>query len=98
MNTPLPNKRHTSSVHVIRVFVSSPGDVAEERRLFFVGLTRARDRLYLTHARQRLWRGQVREMPPSPFLEQIREELLERIQQTQGRKQRKSPDTQLQLF
>jgi uncharacterized protein (TIGR00375 family) len=73
-------------------------EVAEERRLFFVGLTRARDRLYLTHARQRLWRGQVRDMPPSPFLEQIREELLERIQQTQGRKQRKSPDTQLQLF
>ena len=73
-------------------------DVAEERRLFFVGLTRARDRLYLTHARQRLWRGQVRDMPPSPFLEQIREELLERIQQASGRKKRKSPDTQLQLF
>jgi len=73
-------------------------DVAEERRLFFVGLTRARDRVLLSHARQRLWRGQVRDMPASPFLEQIREELLERIQQAQGRKKRKSTDTQLQLF
>ena len=73
-------------------------DLAEECRLFFVGLTRARDRLYLTHARQRLWRGQIREMQPSPFLEPIREELLERIQQAEGRKRRKSSGTQLQLF
>lgn len=73
-------------------------DLAEERRLFFVGLTRARDQLYLTHARQRLWRGQLREMQPSPFLEPIREELLERIQQAPGRKRRKSSGTQLQLF
>jgi len=73
-------------------------DVAEERRLFFVGLTRARERLYLTHARQRRWRGQVREMQPSPFLEQIREELLERILQARGHKKRKPTDTQLQLF
>ncbi len=73
-------------------------DVAEERRLFFVGLTRARDRVLLSHARQRLWRGQVRDMPASPFLEQIREELLERIQQAQGRRKRRSTDNQLQLF
>ena len=33
MNTPPPNDRHTSSVQVIRIFVSSPGDVAEERRV-----------------------------------------------------------------
>jgi DNA helicase-2/ATP-dependent DNA helicase PcrA len=73
-------------------------NVAEERRLFFVGLTRARERLLLSHARQRLWRGQLRDMQPSPFLEQIREELLERIQPAQGRKKRRSTDTQLQLF
>ncbi len=73
-------------------------DVAEERRLFFVGLTRARDRLLLSHARRRLWRGQVRDMPPSPFLEPIRAELLERIQQAQGRRKRKTPDPQRMLF
>lgn len=52
--------------------------IAEERRLFFVGLTRARTRLYLSHARRRLWRGQVRERRPSPFLHDIEEALLAR--------------------
>ena len=33
MNTPPPQDRRTSTVQLIRVFVSSPGDVAEERRL-----------------------------------------------------------------
>ena len=33
MNTPPPNDRSRSSVQVVRVFVSSPGDMAEERRV-----------------------------------------------------------------
>ncbi|MBI4882268.1 MAG: UvrD-helicase domain-containing protein, partial [Planctomycetes bacterium] len=37
-------------------------DLAEERRLFFVGMTRARERLILSHARRRAWRGARREM------------------------------------
>jgi len=53
-------------------------DLAEERRLFFVGLTRAREQLYLTHARRRHWRGELRDRAPSPFLRAIREALLER--------------------
>ena len=53
-------------------------DVTEERRLFFVGLTRARERLFLTHARRRHWQGEVRERRPSPFLADIRETLLDR--------------------
>ncbi len=53
-------------------------DVAEERRLFFVGLTRARERLFLTHARRRHWRGEVRNRSPSPFLGAIRAALLDR--------------------
>jgi len=51
-------------------------DEAEERRLFFVGLTRARERLFLTHARRRHWRGEVRDRFPSPFLRDIHESLL----------------------
>jgi hypothetical protein len=43
-------------------------DVAEERRLFFVGLTRAQDRLYLSHAARRYRYGSERETSPSPFL------------------------------
>ena len=57
-------------------------DVAEERRLFFVGLTRARERLFLTHARRRHWRGELRDRLPSPFLRNIRDSLLERQRET----------------
>jgi len=53
-------------------------DIAEERRLFFVGLTRARERLFLTHARRRHWRGELCDRSPSPFLQAIREALLDR--------------------
>ena len=35
----------------------SPEEVAEERRLFFVGMTRARSHSFLSHARRRAWRG-----------------------------------------
>jgi DNA helicase-2/ATP-dependent DNA helicase PcrA len=56
-------------------------DIAEERRLFFVGLTRARERLFLTHARCRHWRGELRARSPSPFLRAIREILLDRQRQ-----------------
>jgi len=53
-------------------------DVAEERRLFFVGLTRAREQLVLSHVRRRHWRGELRDRAPSPFLRDIRETLLDR--------------------
>jgi superfamily I DNA/RNA helicase len=45
--------------------------IAEERRLFFVGLTRAQDRLFLSHARRRRWRGADRNMTPSRFFDAI---------------------------
>jgi len=48
----------------------------EERRLFFVGMTRARDRLYLTRARKRMWRGQLRAAEVSPFVRDIEASLL----------------------
>ncbi len=43
----------------------------EERRLFYVGCTRARFRLYLYHAGRRFWQGSIRPFPPSRFLEEI---------------------------
>ncbi|HHW15523.1 MAG TPA: DNA helicase PcrA [Firmicutes bacterium] len=52
-----------------------PGDLEEERRLCYVGITRAMDRLYLTAARQRFVRGQVDFRIPSRFLEEIPREL-----------------------
>lgn len=43
-------------------------DPAEERRLFYVGVTRARFFLYLCHCRRRSLLGKAREYEPSPFL------------------------------
>jgi uncharacterized protein (TIGR00375 family) len=57
---------------------ASAGDVAEERRLLFVGLTRARVRLYLTCASRRSRHGKSRETGPSPFLAAIDPALLDR--------------------
>ena len=51
--------------------------IAEERRLFFVGVTRARSRLYLSWPRQRKLQGQRVSCRPSPFLEPIAPDLLE---------------------
>jgi DNA helicase-2/ATP-dependent DNA helicase PcrA len=53
-------------------------DIAEERRLFFVGLTRAKERLFLSHARRRHWQGALRDRHPSPFLRDIGDTLLDR--------------------
>jgi uncharacterized protein (TIGR00375 family) len=47
----------------------------EERRLFYVAMTRAKDRLFLTRAAERFWRGAVRTLPPSRFLGNIAGEL-----------------------
>jgi DNA helicase-2/ATP-dependent DNA helicase PcrA len=51
----------------------------EERRLCYVGMTRAKSRLLLTYARQRTSYGTARPGAPSRFLEEIPEELLERV-------------------
>ncbi len=50
--------------------------MAEERRLFYVGMTRAKDRLFLSHAAERRWRGRVRPSTASPFLHDIEETLV----------------------
>ena len=49
------------------------GDLEEERRLLFVGITRAMRRLYLTHAAQRLIRGQLTPLASSQFLRELPE-------------------------
>ncbi|MDX2479946.1 MAG: UvrD-helicase domain-containing protein [Desulfuromusa sp.] len=51
-------------------------DLAEERRLCYVGMTRAMQRLYLSHARRRRVYGTYQFNPPSRFLTEIPPELL----------------------
>lgn len=50
-------------------------ELEEERRLCYVGITRARERLYLTHCWQRTLYGATRYNEPSRFLKEIPEEL-----------------------
>jgi uncharacterized protein (TIGR00375 family) len=70
-------------------------ELAEERRLFFVGLTRAQDRLYVSHSRARSRFGAEREMRPTPFLEAIDAGLFERLGDAAPRRPR---DRQLRLL
>jgi len=51
--------------------------VEEERRLMYVGITRARDLLYLTNAKRRMLYGKESMNPPSRFIEEIDGDLLE---------------------
>lgn len=55
-------------------------DVQEERRLCYVGITRAREELFLTHARSRMQNGQTQYNQPARFLMEIPEDVLEQQQ------------------
>jgi superfamily I DNA/RNA helicase len=70
-------------------------DLAEERRLLFVGMTRAQDRLFISHAARRYRHGAERDMPRSPFLAAIDPRLLERRGDDAPRRPR---DRQLRLL
>jgi DNA helicase-2/ATP-dependent DNA helicase PcrA len=56
---------------------AEPDQVEEERRLFFVGITRAQEELHLSMARYRSFRGQNRMAIPSQFLMQLPTEEME---------------------
>lgn len=51
-------------------------EMEEERRLLYVGMTRAKERLFLSHAQKRRWLGTLQNLPTSEFLEKIKEDLL----------------------
>ena len=55
---------------------ADPHELEEERRLAYVGITRAEERLYLSWAQRRMVQGSVRPRQPSRFLAEIPEEVL----------------------
>jgi DNA helicase-2/ATP-dependent DNA helicase PcrA len=55
-----------------------PAQLEEERRLFYVGITRAERKLYLTHAEERRRNGEFLASRPSSFLVEIPESLLDK--------------------
>lgn len=56
-----------------------PLELEEERRLCYVGITRAKDRLYCTHAATRLLYGALQANLPSRFIHEIPEHLVEKL-------------------
>ncbi len=73
------------------------GDVEEERRLFYVAMTRAREQLYLSWSRRRMRYGQRQEQNLSPFVAEIESRLLSH-QAFEGGKNRRGRQVQLKLF
>ena len=61
--------------------IGDPDELEEERRLAYVALTRAQERLYLTHAWSRTLYGGTQYNPPSRFLDEIPERLVQAIEQ-----------------
>jgi len=65
--------------------LGDPEELEEERRLCYVGITRARERLYLCHAWSRMLFGSTDYYPPSRFLAEIPEELVHAIGEERSR-------------
>ncbi|MFD1212561.1 DNA helicase PcrA [Arthrobacter sp. GCM10027362] len=57
--------------------MADPQELAEERRLAYVGLTRARNRLYITRSESRSMWGQSQYNPASQFIQEVPSELIE---------------------
>ena len=65
--------------------LGEPDELEEERRLCYVGITRARERLYLSHAWSRSLFGSTQYNPPSRFLKEIPEQLTELVEGSRNR-------------
>jgi DNA helicase-2/ATP-dependent DNA helicase PcrA len=77
----LPHARTTDP----RITDATVADLEEERRLFYVGVTRARDHLYLTRYEERVNRGRLSKVAPSRFLEGLPDADTEPYQNTESR-------------
>ena len=64
--------------------LAEPDQLEEERRLAYVGFTRAQDRLYLSHAEHRTLWGGTSYNPPSRFLDDLPADLVEERGATRG--------------
>jgi len=76
---------------------TAPTSIDEERRLFYVGMTRARNRLILTSAAARPIFGSYRNRPVSSFINEIPASLYQRIERRTPKK-KKTAAKQMRLF
>ncbi len=75
--------------------IYNPDDLEEERRLAYVGITRAKERLYITNARTRLIFGSTSHNPPSRFLNEIPSILTEKTGVTSYGASKRSDETEM---
>jgi len=61
----------------LQTIMQGPAEMEEERRLAYVAITRAKDELFILHTKERMLYGRTGANPPSRFLKEIPEELLE---------------------
>ncbi|MHC5082087.1 MAG: 3'-5' exonuclease, partial [Planctomycetota bacterium] len=73
-------------------------NLEEERRLFFVACTRAKEKLFLCRAKKRMRYGKPVKNPPSPFLADIERILLEEASLPRGKRRKPRGPKQLDLF
>jgi len=74
-----------------------PQEIEEERRLLYVGMTRAKERLFLSHALKRKWLRTYKNLQISPFLEKIKDDLL-KLSKFEKVYEEKDNSEQLSLF
>lgn len=79
------------------LFPKLKSDKNEERRLLYVGMTRAKRLLYLTHAGQRSIKGTIKKFGRSKFIDKIEKQLIE-LKSTTESKQNQSVYEQKKLF
>lgn len=72
-------------------------DIAEEKRLLYVGMTRAKTNLFLSYANSRYISGIQYEVNPSPFINKINQKL-ERLKREPKSNEQEKSDRQLNLF
>jgi len=79
------------------LFKNLAAEMEEERRLLYVGMTRAMNHLFLTHVKKRMLMGREYRLPRSSFLDRIEKELLE-YTRPEYKKSAVRDDPQLTLF
>lgn len=67
-----------------------PAELDEERRLAYVAMTRAKERLYLVHTQSRMLFGNVQNNPPSRFIEDLDEAYTKFVDLTENKNQRRN--------
>jgi DNA helicase-2/ATP-dependent DNA helicase PcrA len=78
--------------------LNTRSELEEERRLFYVALTRAEHQAYLTYAQSRYRWGKLTDAEPSRFIEEIKDEYLEYINPSDTGGYKYKPSIDLDIF